>query len=260
MRFAIVLLRRTCLVGLAAFLCAAFSSSVTRGQEFRVETDVFVDPEKEPVVETLTIFSNGIVYDFLLSGVEEITFFDREKKRLVLMDTKREVKTELTTDSILSFIAQMKAHMVDSRPQFLVGKAAQVHDGDDGWLELSNDRVTYRVKGVSPKEDDAARQFQQFADWYARLNAMRHNLPPFFRIHLNSVLASKGLIPKTIERTIVSKRGLTETKQTLRSRHLTNWRLSVTDRRMIDRAATNLATYRTISFRDYVQLPAVAAK
>ncbi len=78
-------------------------------EEFRIDTDVFVDEEVEPVIETLTIFSDGIVYDFLLNGVEEITLFDRKRQRLVLMDTQRRVKTELSTDSILGFVAQMQA-------------------------------------------------------------------------------------------------------------------------------------------------------
>ena len=79
-------------------------------------------------------------------------------------------------------------------------------------------------------------------------------------IQLNAELAAKGLIPKTIERTIVHKQGLKEHRQVLRSQHLVNWRLSHTDRKLIDRAGTCLATYPTVSFREYVQLPEVGAE
>jgi hypothetical protein len=225
-------------------------------EEFRIETDVFVDDGKEPAVQTLTIFTDGVVYDFLLTGVEEVTVFDGDRNRLVLLDTKRKVKTELTLDGILTYIAQMKAHLSEGDQEFLLGQEMKSVTDDEGWLSLSNGRVSYRAEGTTPKSKDAASEYQQFADWYARLNAMRQgNSPPFARIQLNSELASRGLIPKTIERTIVQKRGLQDKKQTLRSQHLANWRLSQTDRKQIDRAGTYLADFPQVSFREYVQLP-----
>ncbi len=229
-------------------------------QEFRIDTDVFVGDQKEPVVETLTIFTQGIVYDFLLTGVEEITLFDRDRNRLVLMDTQRKVQTELTMDSILSYVAQLKAQLNDAQREFLLSENSDAASEDEGWVTLSNERVTYRAEGIKPKENSAVLEYQQFADWYARLNAMRPgNLPPFLRIQLNSEMAKRGLIPKTVERTITTTRGLKENKQTLRSQHLANWRLSNTDRRSIDRAGTYLATYPTVTFREYFQLPDMAA-
>ena len=240
-------------IGCFPFRCA--------GEEFRLETDVFVDGGKEPAVQTLTIFSEGVVYDFLFTGVEEITVFDRDRNRLVLLDTKRKVKTELTLDSILTYVAQMKAHLSEGNQEFLLGEEMKATKDEEGWLSLTNGQVTYRAEGVTPKSKEAAVEYQQFADWYARLNAMRRgNSPPFARIQLNSELASRGLIPKTIERTIVQKRGLQEKKQTLRSQHLANWRLSQTDRKQIDRAGTCLADFADVSFRDYVQLPEVASE
>ena len=75
MRSVAISLAVICLVNaLGVFL------SRVAGQEFRIETDVFVDEQKEPIVETLTIFSDGVVYDFLLTGVEEITLFDRRSQ------------------------------------------------------------------------------------------------------------------------------------------------------------------------------------
>ncbi len=232
----------------------------TRGfaQEFRIETDVFVDDEKEPVVETLTIFANGVVYDFLLTDVQEITLFDRARNRLVLMDTKRKVKTELTMDSIVGFIAQMRAQLTDDQREFLLSGTAEAVTDEDDWLKLANDRVTYRAECIKPKEEAAVMEYQEFADWYARLNAMRGNLPPFLRVHLNAEIAKRGLIPKTIERTISDKNVLNDTKRVVRSQHLANWRLSNTDRKWIDQAGANMATFPTVTFREYIQLPVAA--
>jgi hypothetical protein len=245
------------IVPLAILLASCTNASA---EEFRIDTDVFVDEETEPVVETLTIFSDGIVYDFLLNGVEEITLFDRKRKRLVLMDTQRRVKTELSTDSILGFVAQMQAHLNEAQRAFLLAEELEVKTEDPDTITLRNDRVAYRANGIQPKMHAAALEYQQFADWYARLNAMRlGNLPPFARIRLNDELASRGLIPKSIERTVTRKKGLKEITQTLRSQHLPNWRLSNSDRRLIDKAGTYMAAFPTVSFREYLQLPEVIA-
>ncbi|MHB0957294.1 MAG: hypothetical protein ACYC0X_24725 [Pirellulaceae bacterium] len=243
---------------LLSLLCIPCAGPLVRSwaEEFRIETDIFIDQSKEPAIETLTIFSGGVVYDFLLTGVEEITIFDRDRNRLVLLDTQRKVKTELTLDGILAYIAQMKAHLAEGHQEFLLGEEMTAVTDDEGWLSMSNGHVTYRAEGITPKARNATAEYQQFADWYARLNAMRQgNSPPFVRIRLNSELSTRGLIPKTIERTIVQKRGIPDKKQTLRSQHLANWRLSQSDRKQIDRAGTFLADFPEVSFREYVQLP-----
>lgn len=254
---------RSAPIVLSGVLLVALGCSSVCGaaEEFRIETEVFVDDGKEPTVETVTIFSEGVVYDFLRTGVEEITVFDRDRSRLVLMDTQRKVKTELTLDSILTYVAQMKAQLSEGDQEFLVGEEMKATDNEDGSLALTNGHVTYRAEGTAPKSKEAAVEYQQFADWYARLNAMRRgNSPPFARIHLNSELASRGQIPKTIERTIVQRRGLQEKKQVLRSQHLANWRLSQSDRKLIDRAGSCLADFADVSFREYIQLPELASK
>ncbi len=101
---------RVALISLIWIVCAG-PVLPCLAEEFRIETDVFVNQAKEPAVQTLTIFSGGVVYDFLLTGVEEITVFDRDRNRLVLLDTKRKVKTELTLDRILTYVAQMKTQL-----------------------------------------------------------------------------------------------------------------------------------------------------
>jgi hypothetical protein len=229
-------------------------------EEFRIETDVFVGDAKEPVAETLTIFTNGVVYDFLLTGVEEITLFDPARDRLVLMDTKRKIKTELTMNSILEFVAHMKVQLSDDHRSYLLGETAEMETDDEGWLALANEQVMYRAECIKPEDKTTAAEYREFADWYARLNAMRPgNLPPFMRLRLNSEIARRGMLPKTIELTISKKRVLTDKSVVVRSKHLANWRLSSTDRKWIDRAGTHLANYPTVTFREYIQLPSVAA-
>jgi hypothetical protein len=228
----------------------------TNAAEFRIETEIFLDDAKEAAVETLTIFSDGVVYDFVRTGTEEITVFDQDRDRFVMLDTKRRVKTVLTLDDLLNYVAQMKTSLSDEDRSFLLGDEIKIEVGEDGWLTLSNGSVTYHVEGVEPKAKEAVNHYRQFADWYARLNALRPgNSPPFARLQVNSELAARGLIPKTIERTITHRRGLQEKKQVVRSQHLANWRLSQTDRQSIDRAGRCLADFTDVPLREYLQLP-----
>jgi len=52
-----------------AFVAAIFSAPALRGQDFRVETDVFEGDKTESVSETLTLFADN---DFQLSQVADI--------------------------------------------------------------------------------------------------------------------------------------------------------------------------------------------
>lgn len=40
--------------------------------DFRVETDVFIGTDKDPIAENLTLFSDGQVYDFVLKDRKSV--------------------------------------------------------------------------------------------------------------------------------------------------------------------------------------------
>ena len=89
--------------------------SPVAGDDFRVETEIFVGREKEPAVENVTIFAGGRVYDFLIPAVEEgekaeireITVFDPERGVVDLLDVKRKLRTTVTTDQMLRFTSSI---------------------------------------------------------------------------------------------------------------------------------------------------------
>ena len=121
--------------------------------------------------------------------------------------------------------------------------------------------MTYHAKGIKPKPADAAERFRQFADWYARLNAVRPgNPPPFGRLELNELLASHGLVPEEIERTFVREKRLTNQTQRARSRHLFVWTLSGTDRKRIEKASECLTSFESVAPAQYWRAPSVASR
>jgi hypothetical protein len=173
---------RHALLPAAALLATCLD--VARAQQFRIDTEVFVDGQQEPVSTSLTIFRDEVIYDFLLGGTPETTVFDIRRGRIVLLDPQRKVRTELTTDTLLEFCATMKSRAVSEGQDQLFHPAFRTeYDEERRMLTLSSELITYVAQGVVPRETGAAKRYQQFADWHARLNAVRPgNLPPFGRV------------------------------------------------------------------------------
>ncbi len=224
-------------------------------EAFRIDTDVFAGDSREPFAQSITIFSDGMVYDFPQMGPSEITVFDPARGRIVLLDGQRRVRTTVTTHELLEFTAAMKVklnQMGGAVADATDNPIEQESDGDGQWYVLGNRLVTYRVRGVEPRFDQAAARYQQFADWYARLNSTRPgSMPPFLRIELNRALVQHGLIPEEVELIVSPERGLMGRNTTIRSRHLPYWRLSNTDRQRIETAGHQMAKFSAVSFQEY---------
>ncbi len=225
--------------------------------EFRVDTDVFLGEEKEPFAENVTLFKAGLVYDFPLAGPREITVFDPSRGRFVLLDGERQVKTTLTTQELLEFVAAMKVHAEERGGLFAAAADPQFEqrfDNATGWVALQAPKIRYRARGQQPELELAAARYREFADWYARLNATRPgSLPPFARIELNRVMAERGWIPGEVELTLESQEQQRNRRVVLRSRHFPFWRLSATDHKRLEEAGTQLAQFRAVSFTEYRQ-------
>ena len=224
-------------------------------EDFRIETDVLVGGEKEPVAQNVTLFSGGLVYDFPLIGPQEITVFDAGRGRFVLLDVPRKTKTTLLTQELLEITAAIKVQAQELDGVFAFAADPQFKreiDQPEGWLTLSSSLLTYRAKGVKPKLSEAAATYRDFADWYARLNATRPgNLPPFARLELNRLLGERQEVPEEVELTVEPKNRWAGRKLVVHSHHIFNWRLSNTDRKRIDTAGGYMADFQAVGFQEY---------
>lgn len=234
------------------------------GDEFRIETDVFLGTEKEPVAQSVTLFSGGLVYDFPLIGPQEVTVFDGSRGRFILLDVPRKTKTTLLTQELLEITAAIKVQAQELDGVFAFAADPQFKqevDASEGWLTLSSNLLSYRAKGVKPQLPEAAATYREFADWYARLNATRPgNLPPFARLELNRALAERQEVPEEVELTVEPKNRWAGRKVVIRSRQIFNWRLSNTDRKRIDTAGSQMADFEAVSFQEYRQPQQLATR
>lgn len=229
-------------------------------QEFRIETEVFEADKKAPVAESLTLFSGDIVYDFVLGEREEITIFDIQRRRIVLLNPAQKIKAELSFVDLLEFCSAIKTRATGENVEALFSpQFEQSFDEERGLLTLASEQLTYTAKGLATKQPEAAIRFQQFADWYARLNGMRPgNLPPFGRIELNKALAERQLIPQEVTRVVVLDRPVADRKMQARSHHVVTWLISGTDRKRIETAGSYLTNFRQVLLKEYWQLEGLA--
>ncbi len=261
-------MRRLQVISLVVLVMAAALTAFKRLPEtastgdFRMETDVFSGSQVDPIVETLTIFRAQVIYDFMGPDGEEITIFDIPRGSIVLVDRGRKMKTSISTSQLMAFMASVKSQPQSSAAtnHLLAPKFQETYEADEQVLTLTDVKLTYRAKGIKPKHPEFAQRFQLFADWYARLNATRFgNPPPFGRIELNQSLAKHGLIPAEIERTVVVN-ATADGTQKMRSRHLTNWQLTETDRKRIEQAETCLENYPEVPPERYWQISTSSRK
>lgn len=249
-----------------AVLVAAIPASAV-GQDFRIDTEVFVGPldkkDLKPAAEMLTIFTNGIVYDFLLAEPREITLFDPLRGRLTLLDESRQLKASLSTQEVLDYVLSLESYATQSKdelfafaahPQFESSSESLTQNGQSlVQITLSGQPLTYSALGQRPQQTEAVRQYRQCADWFARLNAARPgNLPPGARLALNQALADQGLLPLEVTRTITSYGTFGRAKKLeVKTRHLVNWTLSGEDRKRLEHAGDCLVNFQDVSFDQY---------
>ena len=246
-------------------LAATFSlgclPAVVNAVEFRIDTQVYLDKEETPAYQSVTLFQRRIVYDFVDADGGEITIYDPHVRRFILLDTQRRVKTEISEDVLMQFVAEVKVRAIDAGgptareaadPQFRA-----VFDQTEQTLSLLGKRLDYvvRASDVRFPNSAAAESYYNFIDMYTRLNATRKGaLPPHARLELNEALVQHNILPASIERTMRSGNPLLGKSIVARSEHTVSWRLVREDRDLIDRAAKYRVNFEDVSFGVYRQV------
>jgi hypothetical protein len=181
------------------------------GDELRVESEVFTDGSPEPVARSLTLFRDGLAWDFLdrpaprdrasdaEPATEEIVLHDPARERVVIVDPRRNVKTQIESLRLerLSVSLASWARKADDRlvrwaggPDFGEG----IHEADER-LELIGPRVRYAVEFTEAPSADTADVYRRFADTAMLLKALLHpgGIPPFPRLAINRRISAASV-------------------------------------------------------------------
>lgn len=234
----------------------------TLALDFRVETDLFIGTEKKTAAENLTLFSDGQVYDFQLSGSKEITIYDPVRGQFKLLDTERKIRSAISTQLLLEKVETIEGSIAQGEDAFLRSvikpkfetKVEEFEENGETRVRITmtSKEITYKVVGARPEHAEAVHAYRQFGDYFARFNSVRlGGFPAGSRLALDQELAERGLVPIEIERTVVSP----GRKLEVRTRHLVNYILSKQDHQKITTAGNYLAEFKPVDFEKHRLMP-----
>jgi len=227
------------------------------GVDFRMENKVYWSNQREPVVETTTIFYNGAVYDFIKKP-PEVTILEKKHHRLVLLDIQRRIKTQLSFQEVEAFVERLRRRADEYSDPFVSFLAhpefEKSFDTEARELTLRSAWMTYRVVTIDAETAELAAEYRQFADALAQLNVLLNpkSLPPFPRLVLNAELHRREELPKEVHLMIHPDRGLLPKKRTvLRSEHELILQISEADRARVQQVLEFQNLFPPVSFEEY---------
>lgn len=226
-----------------------------RAEDYHIDTTLYVGDDKDPSSENVTLFYSGQVYDFPENG-GAVTVFDPPRARFILLDPARQVQVELPTAELERFARGLQHAAAERAPaqlKFLGNpKFDETIDPSTGATTYSSPWLTYHLRTESARTEEAARQYGEFSDWYARLNTRTGNTPlPLARLEINARLKERRLIPTEVTRTLVQPRGLLKQEVVVRTEHHVTWGLSATDLDRISRVGDDLARFEKVSYAEF---------
>jgi hypothetical protein len=251
------------LLACAALILIPLGSSSTgaAAQEFRIASEVYMGESKTPLTSNLTLFSDQLICDFLMSDEVnpkplEVVIFDMRLKQFVLLNMSRKVRTEIS-DLQLNKLLENLAHetQVNERSKFLISDSfAEETDWANNTLRLKSDNIEYFFQGNQPSEPAILPQYFAFLDNFTRLNATDpRKLPPFPRMKLNQRIKQLGWIPSEIQVTLRSNEFFRETVDA-RSKHTLNLGLTSKDKELIASAKRDWQSFPAQELPEFRQL------
>ena len=263
---------RLVLSGCLLAVCAGSKAWAAEERGFRVESEVFANGAQEPIARSLTLFRDGIAWDFLEPSAAkgggdaagEIVLHDPSRERVVLVDPVRNLKTQIDAIRLerLSVSLASWARKSDDRlvrwaggPDFGEGMT----ESDDR-IELVGPRVRYTIEFATPPTAEAAGLYRRFADTAILLKALVRpgGLPPFPRLAINRRVAAAGGIPTEVSLEIDSRAAMvTGRADTLRCVHKFHPRLLAGDLSRIEEAESRVAVATQVELAEFAAAPAL---
>jgi hypothetical protein len=238
-----------------SFALTTQNSLLAVGQEFHIETSIYVGEEEEPASHTVTLFEKSAVYEFVDEPEQVIIYragSEGRASQFILLDVELERRTDIDVERVEKLIEKMNRWAAEHKDPLLKFSAAPKFDekfnADSGSLSLTSPEWSYRVATINANDDASLRRYHEFTDRYAELTTMLYNSPPPGpRLALNAAMAKHGVVPVEIHRTIGG-----EDKNAVRATHLFSWRLSRDDRARLDEAQAYLANFEKVDNEKFI--------
>lgn len=231
--------------------------SMASDDGFRVENKIFANDDEAPTSQSVTIFYEDLVYDYL-ENPREITVFDRPRGRFILLDPLRRIRTELTTGELKLLADRLQQWAAQQPDEFLRFSAqpdlAENFDAATGELRMESPWISYQVETSPAKDETILQEYVEFCDWYCLLNARINpgSRPPFARLQVNEALERLDRLPTEVHLTIRPKgERLFREEVSARSEHHVIYQLLEGDRQLVAQTDQFMVMFQPISFRQY---------
>jgi hypothetical protein len=235
--------------------------------DLRVESELFAAGGDKPVARSLTLFHQGVAWDFLelidgdtkAATIGEIVLHDPPRERVVVIDPVRHVKTQVDLIRLerLSVSLAKWARSNDDRlvrwaggPDFASGFTEE-----DERIELVGPRVKYAVAYEDAPCPEAAGHYRRFADTAILLKALMQpgGIPPFPRLAVNRRLEDAGAIPREVTLEIEPRLiGIGGRPERLRCVHKVHPRLLAGDMERIEDAQSHVAAAEAVDLASFI--------
>lgn len=248
----------TLLLAISWLLIPQFGTSCLLGQDFRIDSQVYIDAQRSPVSENITLFSSGIIYDFQLSDTgeietEETVIFDSRQKTFTLLNHAKKTKLKLSDLQLISIYEGVrKETRLDYRSKFLTDDSFdEVMDPDGNFITLSSPQIEYRYKGSQPSNVSILEQYNDFLHYFTLLNVSDPTkVPPFARMELNKSIKRIGWLPAEIQIS-VQQNNLFREAFSAKSKHSVRYQLSKQDQDRIDSIKRHWTQYKSVGLAEY---------
>lgn len=237
-----------------ALLAVSLVAGRLEAEDFCIQNRVSFGKD---VVESETIFHGSAAYDFL-SDPLEITISDPPRKRFIVLDPTRRVKTELSQDDVDAFNEKIKLEAQRRNIPLLsfLSDPAFEQKADEARSEITfnSQWLSYRVEMLEPKFDSAVAAYADYSNWQAKLNAVLRpgSLPPFPRLLVNAAIEKQGRVPETVELTRYAQHPA-KRQITIEAQHRWRWKLYESDLKRIEQADQYLVTFKLLSTAEYIR-------
>ncbi len=221
--------------------------------DLHVDNAVFADGQSQPQSQGVTIFHDGLVYDFL-NDPAEVIIFDKAHRQFILLDVARRLRSQISVDEVQAFVNRAKQRL-SGHPNPNVKWLAdpsfeESFDRQTSTLTLKSPSITYQAQ-VQMTDPAVAAQYHEFSDWYAQFNHVLNpkSWPPFPRMMLNEAIDRRQGVAKEVH--LTAALGPQESPTKITSRHQLAMQLDASDTQRVAQSRQYLHSFTNVSLADY---------
>ena len=228
------------------------------GQHFKIESQIYVGGEDQPSSSNVTMFSDGLVFDFQTKGTQsnEVTILQPKQHQIILLDRLRRMKLVLDDVQLIKMADALRRDTTqDKTAGFLVNERfEETLSLNNGAATLKSPTITYSLRGNRPANLKVFPIYANFIESFTRMQVSDpHAFSPFPRMRLNETIRKLGWIPSevkvTFEPNALMKQGLTAT-----SKHTYIEGLSSTDLEKIAEIKTEWLNFEAVDLYEFRHL------